>query len=93
MKKTSSNFTKKTLLTNHHSNTISPQPLQSEKSFLHDKSMSRVKAHSPDKKEKESLSLPELKGAEGRQTLTRPAVSLVWSFYDLSAVIEAWKER
>ncbi|XP_060071792.1 cyclin-dependent kinase-like 4 [Ylistrum balloti] len=64
IKKTSSNFTKKTLLTNHHSNTISPQPLQSEKSFLHDKSLTRVKAHSPDKKEKESLSLPELKGAE-----------------------------
>ncbi|XP_069123153.1 cyclin-dependent kinase-like 2 isoform X4 [Argopecten irradians] len=64
IKKPSTNFTKKTLLTNHHSNTISPQPLQSEKSFLHDKSLTRVKAHSPDKKEKESLSLPELKGAE-----------------------------
>ncbi|XP_021358799.1 cyclin-dependent kinase-like 2 isoform X3 [Mizuhopecten yessoensis] len=68
IKKTSSNFTKKTMLTNHHSNTISPQPLQSEKSFLHDKSLTRVKAHSPDKKEKESLSLPELKGAEAHPT-------------------------
>jgi len=76
VKKTTSNaFTKKASLTNHHSNTISPQPLQSERSYLHDKVLEKVKSRSPDKKEKEGLSLPELKGAEGKANLKQYFVS------------------
>ena len=60
VKKTPPHIPKKNL-SNHHSSTISPQPFQSEKSFLHEK----LKAKSPDKREKEGLSLPEVKGAEG----------------------------
>lgn len=59
VKKTPPHISKKNL-TNHHSSTLSPQPFQSEKSFLHEK----LKSKSPDKKEKEGLSLPEVKGAE-----------------------------
>lgn len=60
VKKTPSHMQKKNL-TNHHSSTLSPQPFQSEKSFLHEK----LKSKSPDKREKEGLSFPEVKGAEG----------------------------
>ncbi|CAG2192775.1 CDKL [Mytilus edulis] len=61
VKKTPSHMQKKNL-TNHHSSTLSPQPFQSEKSFLHEK----LKSKSPDKREKEGLSFPEVKGAEGK---------------------------
>lgn len=70
VKKTPPHMPKKNL-SNHHSSTISPQPFQSEKSFLHEK----LKSKSPDKREKEGLSLPEVKGAEGR-----PGVKVLSSF-------------
>ncbi|XP_076073613.1 cyclin-dependent kinase-like 2 isoform X11 [Mytilus galloprovincialis] len=67
VKKTPSHMQKKNL-TNHHSSTLSPQPFQSEKSFLHEK----LKSKSPDKREKEGLSFPEVKGAEAHPTKTKP---------------------
>lgn len=65
VKKPPPNFIKKNQVTSHHSTTLSPQPLQSERSFLHDKVQEKMKAKSPDKREKEFISLPEVKGAEG----------------------------
>ena len=62
VKKTPPHINKKNLPNHHHSSTLSPQPFQSEKSFLHEK----LKSKSPEKKEKESLSFPEVKGAEGK---------------------------
>ncbi|XP_052068899.1 cyclin-dependent kinase-like 4 isoform X13 [Mytilus californianus] len=67
VKKTPSHMQKKNL-TNHHSSTLSPQPFQSEKSFLHDK----LKSKSPEKREKEGLSFPEVRGAEAHPTKTKP---------------------
>ncbi|XP_048760725.2 cyclin-dependent kinase-like 2 isoform X3 [Ostrea edulis] len=64
VKKPPPNFIKKNQVTSHHSTTLSPQPLQSERSFLHDKVQEKMKAKSPDKREKEFISLPEVKGAE-----------------------------
>lgn len=66
VKKPPPNLSKKTPITSHHSTTLSPQPLQSERSFLHDKVQEKMKAKSPDKREKEFITLPEVKGAEGQ---------------------------
>ncbi|XP_005095371.1 cyclin-dependent kinase-like 2 isoform X2 [Aplysia californica] len=65
-------FPKKTTPTphhSHHSTTISPQPMLSEKSSLHDKSLEKNKykvSTSGDRshEERPSLSLPEVKGAD-----------------------------
>ncbi|XP_013419402.1 cyclin-dependent kinase-like 2 isoform X1 [Lingula anatina] len=62
---------KKAPTPNHHSTSLSPQVLQTERTSLHekalhyDKMVSKKKGHHDSKKEKESLSLPEVKGAEG----------------------------
>lgn len=68
VKKPPPNLSKKTPITSHHSTTLSPQPLQSERSFLHDKVQEKMKAKSPDKREKEFITLPEVKGAEGQSS-------------------------
>lgn len=67
VKKTPPHINKKNLPNHHHSSTLSPQPFQSEKSFLHEK----LKSKSPEKKEKESLSFPEVKGAEAHPSKTK----------------------
>ncbi|XP_062604166.1 cyclin-dependent kinase-like 2 isoform X2 [Saccostrea cucullata] len=64
VKKPPPNIAKKSQVTSHHSTTLSPQPLQSERSFLHDKVQEKMKAKSPDKRDKEFITLPEVKGAE-----------------------------
>lgn len=56
---------------NHHSVVISPQPIQSEKSHLHDKSLEKLRRRETSmlydpKQHKEIISFPEVKGAEGR---------------------------
>lgn len=71
VKKPPPNLSKKTPITSHHSTTLSPQPLQSERSFLHDKVQEKMKAKSPDKREKEFITLPEVKGAEAHPTKTK----------------------
>lgn len=59
---------------NHHSMVISPQPLQSEKSHLHDKSLEKLRTQRREttmfdpKRDKEMISFPEVKGAEGKET-------------------------
>ena len=55
---------------NHHSVVLSPQPLQSEKSHLHDKSLEKLRTKNREttfdiRRDKEFISFPELKGAEG----------------------------
>lgn len=55
---------------NHHSVVISPQPLQSEKSHLYDKSLEKLRTKNREatfdvRRDKEFISFPELKGAEG----------------------------
>lgn len=56
-------------LSNHHSITISPQPLQAEKSCMYDKNLTyhdrSSKNRLVEKKEEKGVSLPEVKGAEG----------------------------
>ncbi|XP_078316817.1 cyclin-dependent kinase-like 4 isoform X8 [Crassostrea virginica] len=64
VKKPPPNLKKNHITGSHHSSTLSPQPLQSERSFLHDKVQEKMKAKSPDKREKEFVTLPEVKGAE-----------------------------
>ena len=66
VKKPPPNLKKNHITGSHHSSTLSPQPLQSERSFLHDKVQEKMKAKSPDKREKEFVTLPEVKGAEGQ---------------------------
>ncbi|XP_041365004.1 cyclin-dependent kinase-like 2 isoform X2 [Gigantopelta aegis] len=72
VKKTTTTFPKKAASTNHHSLTISPQPLQSEKSSMHEKTLNPARQKNADKKEeKPALSFPEVKGAEGYPGKTR----------------------
>ncbi|XP_053392888.1 cyclin-dependent kinase-like 2 isoform X21 [Mercenaria mercenaria] len=56
---------------NHHSVLISPQPLQSEKSHLHDKSLEKLRTQKREttmfetmRRDKEMISFPEVRGAE-----------------------------
>jgi len=57
---------------NHHSMVISPQPIQSEKSHLHDKSLEKLRTQRREttmfdpKRDKEVITFPEVKGAEGK---------------------------
>ena len=53
----------------HHSTTISPQPMLTEKSSLHEKSLEKSKYKSVTPDERPGLSLPEVKGADGRWTV------------------------
>ncbi|XP_061196836.1 cyclin-dependent kinase-like 2 isoform X4 [Saccostrea echinata] len=76
VKKPPPNFTKKSQVTSHHSTTLSPQPLQSERSFLHDKVQEKMKAKSPDKRDKEFITLPEVKGAEAHPSKPKMKQSL-----------------
>ena len=60
-------YYKKTPAPNHHSSTISPQPiLQTEKTSLHDKGGSEKRRRSRDGDLVKGLTLPEVKGAEGQ---------------------------
>ncbi|XP_067671189.1 cyclin-dependent kinase-like 2 isoform X2 [Haliotis asinina] len=63
------NVSKKQLST-HHSITISPQPLQAEKSCMYDKNLTyhdRSSKNRPvEKKDEKGVSLPEVKGAEDK---------------------------
>jgi len=86
VKKTPPNINKKNL-PNHHSSTLSPQPFQSEKSFLHDK----IKSKSPEKREKESLSFPEVKGAEGTIGWKSWYLSCVGNFLISHSMLEKCK--
>ena len=74
VKKPNANFLKKTMVPNHHSSCMSPQPvLHSEKTTMHEKGSSYEKSKKkPHKEEGKAgrqlgavLSLPEVKGAEG----------------------------
>jgi hypothetical protein len=71
MSKKQSNFKSKNT-PNHHSVLISPQPLQSEKSHLHDKSLEKLRTQKREttmfetmRRDKEMISFPEVRGAEG----------------------------
>jgi len=70
MLKKQSNYKK--VAPNHHSVVISPQPLQSEKSQLHDKSLEKLRTQKREttmfdvRRDKEMISFPEVRGAEGR---------------------------
>ena len=72
MKKLTGLPKKSTPTPHHHSSTISPQPMLSEKSSLHDKSIDKSKHKSitpgSDKyyDERPGLSLPEVKGADSK---------------------------
>ncbi|XP_060595266.1 cyclin-dependent kinase-like 2 isoform X17 [Ruditapes philippinarum] len=70
MSKKQSNFKSKNT-PNHHSVLISPQPLQSEKSHLHDKSLEKLRTQKREttmfetmRRDKEMISFPEVRGAE-----------------------------
>ncbi|XP_052768489.1 cyclin-dependent kinase-like 2 isoform X5 [Mya arenaria] len=76
---------------NHHSVLISPQPLQSEKSHLHDKSLEKLRTQKREttlfdvRRDKEMISFPEVRGAEASslkvksktQTLSRSNVATI----------------
>ncbi|KAL5017828.1 hypothetical protein ScPMuIL_003550 [Solemya velum] len=65
MKKTVGNYKKLGTTPNHHSITISPQPLQSERSSLHDKTLENMKYKTKKEQERrDTISFPEVKGAE-----------------------------
>lgn len=70
MSKKQTNYKKS--VPNHHSVVISPQPLQSEKSHLHDKSLEKLRTQKREatmfdsiRRDKEMISFPEVRGAEG----------------------------
>ena len=68
-------FQQKASPPNHHSIAISPQPLQGEKTSLHEKTMQYdkmtnvKKGRLKDEGRSDRLSLPEVKGAEGKISL------------------------
>lgn len=68
LKKATTNYYKKITPPNHHSSTISPQPiLQTEKTSLHDKPPNYDKQKRKSRDDgKGGLSLPEVRGAEGQ---------------------------
>ena len=71
VKKGPTNYYKKVTPPNHHSSTISPQPiLQTEKTSLHDKQLNYDKPKRKSKDDgKGGFLLPEVRGAEGKRIL------------------------
>lgn len=85
MKKTVGNYKKLGTTPNHHSITISPQPLQSEKSSLHDKTLENMKYKTKKEQERRDMvSFPEVKGAEGNYWNVCNVTSLKLCHYGLS---------
>ncbi|XP_052265730.1 cyclin-dependent kinase-like 2 isoform X1 [Dreissena polymorpha] len=68
---------------NHHSVVISPQPLQSEKSHLHDKSLEKLRTQKREttmfdtRRDKEVISFPEVRGAEASMAKTKSKTQTV----------------